>query len=61
MPRLPRPASVSWKRNCSNVSEPPLETYHVTSELARQVANWLKNTRWDRTARTLEAMAQCNG
>ena len=30
-------------------------------ELARQVANWLKNTRWDRTARTLEAMAQCNG
>ena len=33
----------------------------MTPELARQVADWLKNTRWDRTARTLEAMAQCNG
>ena len=30
-------------------------------ELARQVADWLKNDRWDRTARTLEAMAQCDG
>ena len=52
---------MSWKRNCSNVSEPPLEADHVTAEQARQVANWLRNTRWDRTARTLEAMAQCNG
>ena len=32
----------------------------MTGELARQVANWLGNTRWDRTARTLEAMEQCN-
>ena len=40
----------------------------MTAEQARQVANWLRNTRWDRTARTLEAMArtleamgQCDG
>ena len=33
----------------------------MPAQLARQVANWLKNTRWDRTARTLEAMAQCSG
>ena len=32
----------------------------MPAELARQVANWLGNTRWDRTARTLEAMAQCD-
>ena len=32
----------------------------MPAELAREVANWLKNTRWDRTARTLEAMAQCD-
>ena len=32
----------------------------MTAELARQVANWLGNTRWDRTARTLEAMEQCD-
>ena len=50
-----------WKRSCINASEPPLEADHVTAEQARQVADWLKNTRWDRTARTLEAMAQCNG
>ena len=31
----------------------------MTAEQARGVANWLGNTRWDRTARTLEAMAQC--
>ena len=31
----------------------------MTVELAWEVANWLGNTRWDRTARTLEAMAQC--
>ena len=33
----------------------------MTATQARGVANWLKNTRWDRTARTLEAMAKCNG
>ena len=32
----------------------------MSAELAREVANWLKNTRWDRTARTLDAMEQCN-
>ena len=32
----------------------------MTAELAWQVANWLGNTRWDRTARTLEAMEQCD-
>ena len=31
----------------------------MTVDLAWEVANWLGNTRWDRTARTLEAMAQC--
>ncbi len=29
-------------------------------ELAQRVANWLGNTRWDRTARTLEARTQCD-
>ena len=52
---------MSWKRNCINVSEPLLEADHVKAELSRQVADWLKNDRWHRTARTLEAMAQCNG
>ena len=32
----------------------------MSTELAWDVANWLKNTRWDRTARTLEAMSQCD-
>ena len=31
----------------------------MTVETAWEVENWLKNSRWDRTARTLEAMAQC--
>ena len=31
----------------------------MPATLAREVANWLKNTRWDRTARTLEALEQC--
>ena len=31
----------------------------MTATQARGVANWLKNTRWDRTARTLEALDQC--
>ena len=31
----------------------------MPTQLAWEVANWLGNTRWDRTARTLEAMAQC--
>ena len=33
----------------------------MPATLAREVANWLKNDRWDRTARTLEAMEQCDG
>ena len=32
----------------------------MSADLAQAVSNWLKNTRWDRTARTLEAMAQCD-
>ena len=32
----------------------------MTAEQGRQVANWLKNNRWQRTASTLEAMEQCN-
>ena len=32
----------------------------MSAELAWEVADWLKNTRWDRTARTLDAMEQCN-
>ena len=32
----------------------------MSAELAWEVANWLKNTRWDRTARTLDAMEQCD-
>ena len=31
----------------------------MTATQARAVANWLKNTRWDRTARTLEALELC--
>ena len=33
----------------------------MSAALAEAVSNWLGNTRWDRTARTLEAMAQCDG
>ena len=33
----------------------------MSAALAEAVSNWLKNTRWDRTARTLDAMAQCDG
>ena len=32
----------------------------MTATQAQEVANWLGNTRWDRTARTLEAMEQCD-
>ena len=32
----------------------------MTTAQAKAVSNWLKNTRWDRTARTLEAMDQCD-
>ncbi len=32
----------------------------MSAELAQTVSNWLKNTRWDRTARTLDAMEQCD-
>ena len=31
----------------------------MTATQARAVANWLGNTRWDRAARTLEALEQC--
>ena len=47
-----------WNRVLATFGE---DTGHtpMTAEQARQVADWLGNTRWDRTARTLEAMAQC--
>ena len=32
----------------------------MTTAQAKAVSNWLKNTRWDRTARTLDAMEQCD-
>ena len=32
----------------------------MSAALAQAVSNWLKNTRWDRTARTLATMEQCN-
>ena len=32
----------------------------MTAAQAQAVANWLKNDRWDRTARTLEALEQCS-
>ena len=32
----------------------------MTVEQAQAVSNWLKNIRWDRTARTLEAWSQCD-
>ena len=33
----------------------------MSVELAKAVSNWLKNTRWNRAARTLDAMEQCDG
>ena len=32
----------------------------MTVEQAQAVSNWIKNIRWDRTARTLEAWSQCD-
>ena len=32
----------------------------MTAAQAQSVADWLGNTRWDRTARTLDAMEQCD-
>ena len=32
----------------------------MSAALAQAVSNWLKNTRWDRTARTLATMEQCD-
>ena len=32
----------------------------ISAVQAQAVSNWLKNTRWDRTARTLDAMEQCD-
>ena len=49
-----------WNRVLATFGEDTGET-PMTAEQARGVANWLGNTRWDRTARTLEAMAQCEG
>ena len=48
-----------WNRVLATFGE---DTGHtpMTAEQARQVADWLGNTRWDRTARTLEAMEQCD-
>ena len=47
-----------WNRVLATLGENTGES-PMTADLARQVADWLGNTRWDRTARTLEAMAQC--
>ena len=47
-----------WNRVLATLGEDTGQN-PMNAELARQVANWLGNTRWDRTARTLEAMAQC--
>ena len=49
-----------WNRVLATFGEDTGEK-PMTAELARQVADWLGNTRWDRTARTLEAMAKCDG
>ena len=49
-----------WNRVLATLGENTGQT-PMTAEQARQVANWLGNTRWDRTARTLEAMEQCSG
>ena len=47
-----------WNRVLATLGE---DTEHdpMTAELARDIANRLKNERWDRTARTLEALEQC--
>ena len=47
-----------WNRVLATFGEDTGEK-PMTAELAWQVANWLGNDRWDRTARTLEAMEQC--
>ena len=31
----------------------------MTADQAQDVADWLKNTRWDRISRTLAALAPC--
>ena len=48
-----------WNRVLATLGEDTGDT-PMTAEQARQVADWLGNTRWDRTARTLEAMEQCD-
>ena len=48
-----------WNRILATLGENTGETAMTTAQ-ARAVSNWLKNTRWDRTARTLEAMDQCD-
>ncbi len=48
-----------WNRVLATLGEVTGETA-MTVEQAQAVSNWLKNDRWDRTARTLEAMAQCD-
>ena len=40
---------------CVDTGEQPM-----SAVLAQAVSNWLKNTRWDRTARTLDAIEQCD-
>ena len=48
-----------WNRVLAKLGENTGQT-PMTAQQARGVANWLGNTRWDRTARTLEAMEQCD-
>ena len=40
---------------CVDTGEQPM-----SAVLAQAVSNWLKNTHWDRTARTLDAIEQCD-
>ncbi len=48
-----------WNRVLATLGEDTGLT-PMSADLAQAVSNWLKNTRWDRTARTLDAMEQCD-
>ena len=48
-----------WNRVLATLGEDTGLT-PMSADLAQAVSNWLKNTRWDRTARTLNAMEQCD-
>ena len=48
-----------WNRVLATLGVDTGET-PMSAVLAQAVSNWLKNTRWDRTARTLDAIEQCD-